>query len=46
MCIRDRFVGTVDGVIEVTLIQLEGKRKMSAKDFIVANNIDGSEYLL
>ena len=40
------FVGTVDGVIEVTLIQLEGKRKMSAKDFIVANNIDGSEYLL
>jgi methionyl-tRNA formyltransferase len=39
-------VGTIDGVIEIKEVQLEGKRKMDAKEFILANNINGSEYLL
>lgn len=40
------YVGTIDGVIEIKEVQLEGKRKMDAKEFILANNINGSEYLL
>ena len=40
------FIGTVDGVIEVKEIQLEGKRKMTAKEFIIANDISNGELLL
>ena len=40
------FIGTVDGAIEVTEIQLEGKRKMTAKEFIIANDINKGESLL
>ena len=39
------FIGTVDGVIEVKEIQLEGKRKMTAKEFIIANKINDEELL-
>jgi len=39
------FIGTVDGVIEVKEIQLEGKRKMTAKEFIIANKINNEELL-
>ena len=40
------FIGTVGGAIEVTEIQLEGKRKMTAKEFIIANDISNGELLL
>jgi methionyl-tRNA formyltransferase len=40
------FVGTKDGSIEVKEIQLEGKRKMTAKEFISANKINGGELFL
>tara|TARA_B100000767_G_C19754655_1_gene532369 strand:+ start:59 stop:1012 length:954 start_codon:yes stop_codon:yes gene_type:complete len=40
------YIGTKDGSIEVKEIQLEGKRKMSAKEFIVANKINGGEIFL
>ena len=40
------FIGTVDGDIEVKEIQLEGKRKMTAKEFIIANEIIDGELLL
>jgi methionyl-tRNA formyltransferase len=40
------FIGTVDGAIKVTEIQLEGKRKMTAKEFIIANEINNGELLL
>ena len=40
------FIGTVDGAIEVKEIQLEGKRKMTAKEFIIANDINKGESLL
>jgi len=39
------FIGTVDGAIEVKEIQLEGKRKMTAKEFIIANEINDDELL-
>jgi len=39
------FIGTVDGAIEVKEIQLEGKRKMTAKEFIIANEIHDDELL-
>ena len=39
------FIGTVDGVIEIKEIQLEGKRKMTAKEFIIANKINNEELL-
>jgi len=39
------FIGTVDGVIEIKEIQLEGKRKMTAKEFIIANKINDEELL-
>jgi len=39
------FIGTVDGVIEAKEIQLEGKRKMTAKEFIIANEINNGELL-
>ncbi len=42
---NDLFVGTVDGAIRIKLIQLEGKRKMIAKEFIVANKIVNGDYL-
>ena len=40
------FIGTLDGAIKVTEIQLEGKRKMTAKEFIIANEINNDELLL
>ena len=40
------FIGTKDGSIEVKEIQLEGKRKMTAKEFIVANKINNGELFL
>ena len=40
------FIGTKDGSIEVKEIQVEGKRKMTAKEFIISNKINGSELLL
>ena len=39
------FIGTLDGAIEVKEIQLEGKRKMTAKEFIIANEIHDDELL-
>ena len=39
-------VGTKDGCIEVNEIQLEGKRRMNAKEFISANNVNGGEIFL
>ena len=39
------FIGTVDGIIEVKEIQLEGKRKMTAKEFIIANELYDDELL-
>lgn len=40
------FIGTQDSVIELKEIQLEGKRKMDAKEFIISQNINGTEYFL
>ena len=40
------YVRTTDGAIEIKEIQLEGKRKMNAKEFITANKIIGTEYFL
>ena len=39
------FITTADGVIEIKEIQLEGKRKMTAKEFIITNNIKDEELL-
>ncbi len=39
------FITTADGVIEIKEIQLEGKRKMTAKEFIIMNNINNEELL-
>ena len=38
-------VGTADGAIQIIEIQLEGKRKMTAKEFIIANKINDEELL-
>ena len=40
------FIGTIDGTIRVVEIQLEGKRKMTAREFIVANKVNDGEFLL
>ena len=40
------YIGTKDGSIEVKEIQLEGKRKMNAKEFIVAHKINDGELFL
>jgi methionyl-tRNA formyltransferase len=40
------FIGTQDSVIEIKEIQLEGKRKMNANEFIISSDIDGTEYFL
>ncbi|MDB4040065.1 methionyl-tRNA formyltransferase [Methylophilaceae bacterium] len=40
------FIATVDGAIEVTEIQLEGKRRMTGREFITANKIINGELLL
>jgi len=39
------FITTTDGAIEIKEIQLEGKRKMTAKEFIITNNIKNEEHL-
>jgi len=39
------FITTTDGAIEIKEIQLEGKRKMTAKEFIITNNIKNEELL-
>jgi methionyl-tRNA formyltransferase len=39
------FITTADGVIEINEIQLEGKRKMTPKEFIITNNIKNEELL-
>ena len=39
------FITTADGVIEIKEIQLEGKRKMTPKEFIITNNIKNEELL-
>jgi methionyl-tRNA formyltransferase len=39
------FITTADGVIELKEIQLEGKRKMTPKEFIITNNIKNEELL-
>ena len=39
------FLGTVDGTIELKEVQLAGKRKMTAKEFIFANEIENGESL-
>ena len=38
-------VGTADGAIQIIEIQLEGKRKMTAKEFIIANELYDDELL-
>ena len=40
------FIGTIDGAIRVVEIQLEGKRKMTAREFIMANKVNDGEFLL
>jgi len=40
------FITTADGAIEIKEIQLEGKRKMTAKEFIITNKIENEEFLL
>ena len=39
------FVTTADGAIEIKEIQLEGKRKMTAEEFIITNKIINEEFL-
>jgi len=39
------FVTTADGAIEIKEIQLEGKRKMTAEEFIITNKIKNEEFL-
>ena len=39
------FVTTSDGAIEIKEIQLEGKRKMTAEEFIITNKIKNEEFL-
>jgi methionyl-tRNA formyltransferase len=38
-------ITTVDGAIEIKEIQSEGKRKMTAKEFIITNKIKNEEFL-
>ena len=40
------YAGTIDGAIEIKIIQLEGKRKMTAKEFTIANKINDEDSLL
>ena len=39
------FITTADGAIEIKEIQLEGKRKMTAKEFIITSKITSEEFL-
>jgi len=39
------FVTTADGAIEIKEVQLEGKRKMTAEEFIITNKIKNEEFL-
>ena len=39
------FITTADGAIEIKEIQLEGKRKMTAEEFIITNKIKNEEFL-
>ncbi|MDC0183123.1 methionyl-tRNA formyltransferase [Nitrosomonadales bacterium] len=40
------YAGTIDAAIQIILLQQEGKRKMTAKEFIVANKINDEDFLL
>jgi len=40
------YAGTCDGAIEIKSIQLEGKRKMTAKEFTITNKINDEDFLL
>ena len=40
------FIGTIDGAIRVVEMQLEGKRKMTSREFIMANKVNDGEFLL
>ena len=39
------FITTADGAIKIKEIQLEGKRKMTAKEFIITSKITSEEFL-
>lgn len=40
------YIGTADGSIKIEEIQLEGKKRMTPKEFIISNNIKGGELLI